>query len=211
MAVGVSLNAQPDLQFDSLPNTTVSIAPFNQALIGTGNTFYLKRSVLSEGNNVTFLRFGLGFLSGLPNDADASEEDLLSGRSALSFNLGLENSKMIGRMSISLGTEFSYQRIAVDESRIRVNSGSFFSLNGLEISQDAGIEETLYRTAGLTLFSGFRYHINRHFQIGLETALGIGSFRLESTPSASAGTQMDESGVFIDFAAARHLLFEVNF
>jgi len=92
LLISTSLWAQrEEINFDSFPDVTVSIAPFNRNLTGTTNTFLIKPLINRNENSVSFLRFGVGVLNTLPDEENTTPDDVLSGRSAVSFNLGLES------------------------------------------------------------------------------------------------------------------------
>jgi len=200
------------INFDSIPKNTITIAPFNELLFGTYNNLFYKRKLVSSGNSQFYLRFGLGFSNRFKQEMENSSD--MEDRRGYNFKLGAEWNRKLGDFSLSFGPELSYTRLRFGESvEYSIAEAAVFSPSTFEVNRRAVAEDARFRMTSLNAFVGIKYHISPYFQIGIESAIGVGYFRLENDFDNRVTATLDDTftGRVRELAVGRQLVLECNF
>ena len=200
------------INFDSIPKNTITIAPFNELLSGTYNNLFYKRKLASSNNSQFYLRFGLGLSDRFKQEMENSSE--MEDSRGYNFKIGAEWNRKLGDFSLSFGPELSYTRLRFGESvEYSIAEAAVFSPSTFEVNQRAVAEDARFRMVSLNAFVGIKYHISPYFQIGIESAIGVGYFKLENAYENTSPFIFDETftGRVRELAVGRQLLLECNF
>lgn len=211
----ISLSAQDTLQgFMRLPKNTLAVAPFNDAVFGTANSLYYKRMISQRADNCAYLRIGTGFINRfeLENVGSGNSDFTLRGGNV---NFGMELLKRLGNFSVSIGGEAAlswYRGEGVLQAPL---PEVLFYPGSVETTlRNRPRDESELNVGAFVAFTALRYHITRHFQIGLESGFGIGTYSGENRRSgASPGNDvlLQYKGSLRGFAPGRAIFLECNF
>ena len=208
-----AVQAQQDAEAGDTLRNMIAIAPVNSNLFGTGNTIYYKRFITQRGPYQIYYRVGLGVLNRFTAKTDFNSfDDLTLNRRNFNFNFGLEWYPASGEVQHHLRTEIGYTRVAFINKFVSIGNMGVFSVDGLLTEPGSSVEDAFYRSYNLHLFTGLRYRVSRHFQFGIESALGWSFYRVENRyPEFSSRTNSERIGTIRELAIGRHFILEVNF
>jgi hypothetical protein len=208
------IKAQKDAPTTDTLRNMIAVAPVNTNLFGTSNMIYYKRFINQMGPYMIYYRAGIGLFDRFTNEDDADRliDPVSPDRRSINFNFGLEWYRPAGDFSITFGPELGYTRASFFEDFVTLEQGRVFSLEGLATERNFALEKSFYRSYNLAWFVGLRYHIGRHFQFGIESALGWSFYRLENQYVEVANQINPEfTGIIRELAIGRHFILEVNF
>lgn len=204
----IGLQAQNEAPAEDTIRNMIAIAPLNTNLFGTGNAVYYKRMIRMvnpKESQKVYYRVGFGLL-----DRFTAEDDV--DRRSFNFNLGLEWYHRLGNFGITYGPEVGYTRASFFTESINLEQGRVFSLPSFSTERDRRLEKSFYRSFNLAWFVGFRYHIGKHFQFGIESALGWSFYRLEEQRAEPTNLEnFQDNGTIRELAIGRHFVLEFNF
>jgi len=194
---------QERIKYMDFPKNSISVAPTNIFFDGNGNTSFYKRLLSQSEDKLKYLRIGTDFFGTFK----AGEQ---KGTKNFSFNVGLEKLKKLQSFSLSFGYELALDYYSADGRHVEPNVNTiFFPQSNTTSSSSSTIDRGTFFLTSIIGFIGIKYHLTKHFSLGLESAAGAGYFR--SIDKMLNGDSESSGGVIMDIDPSRHFTVEYYF
>ena len=198
------LSAQSKIDYLEFPKNSISVAPANIFFDGNGNTMFYKRLISRSEARLKYLRIGTDFYSAFKKGDD-------SGTKNYSLNLGIEHLKKLDNFSLSFGYEGAFDYYSTDNRHAEPSANSIFfpQSSSLGSSSNSDIDRGTFFLYSVIGFIGIKYHLSKHFALGLESAVGFGFYT--SIDKMNDGSEESTTGFLNDIDPSRHFTIEYYF
>ena len=197
------LNGQSKINYLEFPLNSVSVAPANIFFDGNGNISYYKKLLKREESKLKYFRIGTDFFGTFKSGEE-------KGRKNYSLYTGIEQLKKLDNFSLILGYEIALNYYSDDRRHVEPGVNSIFFPQAVSTNNsNPNIERGTFFLGSLIGFIGIKYHLTKHFSIGLESGVGIGHFW--STDSLNNGEKEITTGIINDIDPNRQFVIEYYF
>ena len=194
---------QDKINYLEFPKNSISIAPTNIFFDGNGNTIFYKRRILQTEDKLKYLRLGTEFFGSFRN----GEED---GSYSYSMNIGIEKLRKKQNFSLSFGYELGFVYYSVAGRHAEPGVNAIFAPQAITSGlSGSNIQRGSFFLSSVIGFIGFKYHVSKHFSIGIESGAGLGYYR--STDKLNDDTKETSSGFINDIDPSRQFTLEYYF
>ena len=197
-------------QLDSIPESkrnSIVVTPLGDLINDNRPSIYFKRILGYKKEQLVSLRIGTEFFNSLSLDFSSDEKEKIT---AVNFKIGFEFSKVIDRLSIYYGPEFSLFTIRVDNHTLDPTAGILFSTNSIVANRQNLIDNTTLSVFSLIGFLGFKYELTKSLTVGYESAFGFGRYNINESSDFSAITETS-NGFVSDLAINRFIWLGYSF
>jgi len=178
--ISTSCIAQEKDSLSTYPKHSVSITPLMSLLDDSKSAIFYRRYIEFDSTHYWSMRIGTEVLSSVSEVVSAQTR---FSTSAFGFNIGLERGYYFKKSTFYFGAELSNYLYQTSGATILPAQDALFKVNRF-------LFESAYATrdrSSLNIFSliglmGFKYELNYHFSIGIESGLGIGFYNSTFTP-----------------------------
>lgn len=172
----LSFSLQAQQKSPSLPSNGFMITPLMGLIDDQIPTLYYKRYFVNDSSSYFNFRIGSEFLSKMKHEFSTGSE---FHSSRANWKLGFEYGIYREKSSLYFGVEVGHTVIRSSGGYLIPLEGSIFKSNRYRAVETNHSHRNRMRMVSLQAFIGFRYHLNQHFSLGAEAALGRGWFLSE--------------------------------
>lgn len=199
----VALLGQSKISYLDFPDHAVSVAPANIFFDGNGNISYYKHLLKRSETKLKYFRAGTDFFGTFRTDGP-------KGTRNYTLYTGIENLRKLENFSLILGYELALNYYSTDGRGVEPGVNAIFFPQSVNTTTTGGvIDRGSFFLGSLIGFIGIKYHLTKHFSVGLESGVGVGHYW--SIDKSEDDNTMTTTGFITDIDPNRQFVIEYYF